>query len=63
MIKFIPNLSEIAASLRSITSTQNKIKSAKLKWSEEHDIAFNNFINAITKFIKHKHFDTKKNKG
>ena len=41
MIKFIPNLSEITASLRPLLSTKNSIKGSKLKLSSEHDTAFN----------------------
>ena len=60
MIKFIPNLSEITAPLRPLLSTKNSIKGSKLKWSSEHDTAFNKIKKSITQIIENKHFDTKK---
>ena len=58
MIKFIPKLSELTAPLRPLLSTKNSIKDSKLKWTSEHDLAFNKIKNAITQIIENKHFDT-----
>ena len=41
MKKFIPNLAELTAPLRSLLSTKNSINGSKLKWSSEYDVAFN----------------------
>ena len=60
MIKFIPNLSEFTAPLRPLLSTKDSIKSSKLKWSSEHDTAFNKIKKTITRIIENKHFNTKK---
>ena len=60
MIKVIPNQSEITAPLRPLLSTKNSIKGSKLKWSSEHDIAFNKVKQAITQIIENKQFDTTK---
>ena len=60
MIKFIPNLAELTAPLRPLLSMKNSIKGSKLKWSSEHDLAFNKIKTAITQIIENKHFDTTK---
>ena len=60
MIKFIPNLSEITAPLRPLLSQKDSIKGSKLKWSSEHDTAFNKIKKAITQIIENKHFNIKK---
>ena len=60
MIKFIPNLAELTAPLRPLLSTKNSIKGSKLKWSSEHDLAFNKSKTAITQIIENKPFDTTK---
>ena len=44
MIKFEPNLSNITAPLRALLSANNSIKGSKLKWSDEHDAAFNEVL-------------------
>ena len=60
LIKLIPNLSELTAPLRPLLSTKNCIKGSKLKWSSEHDVAFNQNKKTITQIIENKHFDTTK---
>ena len=59
-LKFILNLSNLSAPLRPLLSTKNSIKETKLKWSEEHIIAFVNIKKAIAMAIESRHFDTSK---
>ena len=60
VIKFIPNLTNLTAPLRPLLSTKNNIRGTKLKWTTEHDTAFEKIKKAITKIIENKHFDTNK---
>ena len=58
--KNMPNLSNITTPLRPILLSKNSIKGSKLKWSNEHDAAFNTNKQAITNIIENKLFDTTK---
>ena len=60
MIKFIPNLSEITATLRPLLSTKNSIKGSELNCLSEHDTAFKKIKQSITQIIENKHFESTK---